>query len=198
MAVAAITVLGGIAGIFSSHFALYVSLESSAIRPATSRVSRTRCDDAIALHRWNTANTFCRSAIIVSSYLIIFGLAIALLGMSQLLVRCIALRAKLTRRRIPDPSSDLTLRQLPLLLRRSWCLYVFLCPGGLKCESANKLTVYIFIGSLIIGTGILSKIAGTIVGVTGIAYVVLEWVPSIEPPANMREADVAGWGAEQV
>lgn len=40
-------------------------------------------------------------------------------------------------------------------------------------------------------------IAGTIVGVVGIAYGALEFVPSIEPPSNMRDAD-AGWGAEQV
>ena len=40
-------------------------------------------------------------------------------------------------------------------------------------------------------------IAGSIVGLVGVAYVVLEFIPSIEPPANMREAD-AGWGAEQV
>jgi hypothetical protein len=32
----------------------------------------------------------------------------------------------------------------------------------------------------------------------GAAYVVLEFVPSIEPPANMRDAADAGWGAEQV
>jgi hypothetical protein len=31
----------------------------------------------------------------------------------------------------------------------------------------------------------------------GLAYIVLEFIPSIEPPANMRDAD-AGWGQEQV
>ena len=45
--------------------------------------------------------------------------------------------------------------------------------------------------------GTLRIIAGSIVGLIGVAYVVLEFIPSIEPPANMREAD-AGWGAEQV
>jgi hypothetical protein len=35
------------------------------------------------------------------------------------------------------------------------------------------------------------------IGIVGIAYAVLEFVPSIEPPQNMREAD-GGWGAEQV
>merc|ERR1712054_630813 len=57
---------------------------------------------------------------------------------------------------------------------------------------------YIFIGCLILGDKVLSQIAGGIVGIIGIAYVALEFIPSIEPPANMREADVAGWGAEQV
>lgn len=33
--------------------------------------------------------------------------------------------------------------------------------------------------------------------VVGAIYAVLEFIPSIEPPQNMREAD-AGWGAEQV
>lgn len=45
---------------------------------------------------------------------------------------------------------------------------------------------------------VLSKIAGGIVGIVGLAYVGLEFVPSIEPPSNMREAENAGWGAEQV
>lgn len=56
---------------------------------------------------------------------------------------------------------------------------------------------YIFVGSLLIEVGIMDKIIGTIVGAVGIAYVVLEFIPSIEPPQNMREAD-GGWGAEQV
>jgi hypothetical protein len=41
------------------------------------------------------------------------------------------------------------------------------------------------------------KIFGSLIGFTGIAYAALEFVPSIEPPQNMREAD-GGWGAEQV
>ncbi|KAL7627679.1 hypothetical protein AAE478_001873 [Parahypoxylon ruwenzoriense] len=56
---------------------------------------------------------------------------------------------------------------------------------------------YIFVGSILLNNGVLRIIAGSIVGVVGVAYVALEFVPSIEPPANMREAD-AGWGAEQV
>ena len=57
--------------------------------------------------------------------------------------------------------------------------------------------VYIFVGSIILNTGWYNYLAGAIVGVTGVAYVVLEFIPSIEPPSNMREAD-QGWGAEQV
>ncbi|KIW01940.1 uncharacterized protein PV09_06779 [Verruconis gallopava] len=56
---------------------------------------------------------------------------------------------------------------------------------------------YIFIGSIIVGDHWTKYVAGTIIGIVGIGYAVLEFIPSIEPPANMREAD-AGWGAEQV
>lgn len=56
---------------------------------------------------------------------------------------------------------------------------------------------YIFVGSILLHDGVLRIIAGSIVGLIGVAYVALEFIPSIEPPANMREAD-AGWGAEQV
>lgn len=44
---------------------------------------------------------------------------------------------------------------------------------------------------------VLRIIAGSIVGIIGVGYVLLEYVPSIEPPANMREADNT-WGAEEV
>ncbi|KAK9778363.1 hypothetical protein SCAR479_04765 [Seiridium cardinale] len=57
--------------------------------------------------------------------------------------------------------------------------------------------VYIFVGSILLNSGVLRIIAGSIIGLVGVCYAVLEFIPSIEPPANMREAD-AGWGAEQV
>ncbi|KAI0159608.1 Golgi apparatus membrane protein TVP15 [Xylariaceae sp. FL1272] len=56
---------------------------------------------------------------------------------------------------------------------------------------------YIFIGSILLSSHWSRYIAGAIIGLTGLGYVALEFIPSIEPPANMREAD-AGWGAEQV
>lgn len=65
-------------------------------------------------------------------------------------------------------------------------------------NSSNRHLVYVFIGCLLLGGMVINNIAGGIVGVIGLAYVVLEFVPQIEPPSNMREADVAGWGAEQV
>ena len=45
--------------------------------------------------------------------------------------------------------------------------------------------------------GITGYLFGAVVGLVGVGYVVLEFLPQIEPPSNMREAD-AGWGAEQV
>lgn len=46
--------------------------------------------------------------------------------------------------------------------------------------------VYIFIGCIILGTQWWRIADGVIVALIGIAYAVLEFVPSIEPPANMR------------
>jgi len=97
--------------------------------------------------------------IIVGCYVIVFGLATALLEFQ-----------------IP-----------PQVSRYASFLFSFLGRG----------IFYIFIGSLLLNHGVLRIIAGAIVGLIGVAYVVLEFIPSIEPPANMREAD-GGWGAEQV
>ncbi|KAH8894087.1 COPI associated [Thozetella sp. PMI_491] len=99
------------------------------------------------------------SNIISGVYVIIFGLAIALLEFQ-----------------IP-----------PQVSRYASFLFSFLGRG----------IFYIFVGSILLNFNTLRIIAGTIVGIVGVAYAVLEFIPSIEPPANMREAD-AGWGAEQV
>lgn len=48
------------------------------------------------------------------------------------------------------------------------------------------LVVYIFIGSVIVGERWFRIVPGTIVGVIGVGYAALEFIPSIEPPANMR------------
>lgn len=79
---------------------------------------------------------------------------------------------------------------------RGVCKFIDFLPRSL-CSDPNLNTVYLLIGGLLIGDKVLSKISGGIVGIIGVAFIALEFVPSIEPPSNMREAD-AGWGAEQV
>ncbi|KAK8105876.1 COPI associated [Apiospora kogelbergensis] len=56
---------------------------------------------------------------------------------------------------------------------------------------------YIFMGSILLSSDWFRGLAGSIIAFVGLAYCALEFIPSIEPPANMREAD-QGWGAEQV
>ncbi|KAE8160492.1 Golgi apparatus membrane protein TVP15 [Aspergillus tamarii] len=56
---------------------------------------------------------------------------------------------------------------------------------------------YIFVGSILLHDHVLRYIAGSVVGFIGVGYLALEFIPSIEPPSNMRESD-QGWGAEQV
>ncbi|GAQ33347.1 late Golgi vesicles protein [Aspergillus tubingensis] len=56
---------------------------------------------------------------------------------------------------------------------------------------------YIFVGSILLHDLVLRYIAGSIIGFIGLGYLALEFIPSIEPPSNMREND-QGWGAEQV
>ena len=57
--------------------------------------------------------------------------------------------------------------------------------------------VYIFVGCIIPHGHWTNIMIGSIIAFIGAIYVALEFVPSIEPPQNMREAD-GGWGAEQV
>ena len=57
--------------------------------------------------------------------------------------------------------------------------------------------VYVFVGSIILNKSLLLTIAGSAIGIIGLGYVVLEYIPSIEPPQNMRDAS-AEWGAEQI
>lgn len=66
-----------------------------------------------------------------------------------------------------------------------------------KSNLGLMVLVYIFVGSLLLHGGVLRYIAGSLVGFIGLGYLALEFIPSIEPPSNMREAD-QGWGAEQV
>jgi hypothetical protein len=99
-------------------------------------------------------------SIVVGVYMIIFGLAIALLEF-----------------------------QIPPQISRY---------GSFLFSLIGRGVFYIFIGCLLLGTYLIQNIAGGIVGVVGLAYVALEFIPSIEAPSNMREAEAAGWGAEEV
>ncbi|KAI4144464.1 MAG: hypothetical protein L6R39_004173 [Caloplaca ligustica] len=57
--------------------------------------------------------------------------------------------------------------------------------------------VYIFVGSILLHQPAIRIIAGSIIGIVGVGYVILEYIPQIEPPQNMREAG-SEWGAEQI
>ena len=70
-------------------------------------------------------------------------------------------------------------------------------PQGAKVASTNLMAVYIFMGTLCFEQFTILYISGSIIVFSGIVYAALEFVPSIEPPSNMRDAD-AGWGAEEV
>lgn len=45
---------------------------------------------------------------------------------------------------------------------------------------------YIFIGSVLSNSGWTHFVPGIILALIGIGYAALEFIPSIEPPANMR------------
>lgn len=70
-------------------------------------------------------------------------------------------------------------------------------PSAPHRTRSNYVAVYAFL-SCLLGKTIISSISGCVIVVIGIAYMALEFVPSIEPPANMREAAAAVWDAEQI
>lgn len=49
---------------------------------------------------------------------------------------------------------------------------------------------YLFVGSLIIDNSIWKWLLGSLVAFAGVVYIALEFVPSIEPPANMRWVEI--------
>ena len=44
---------------------------------------------------------------------------------------------------------------------------------------------------------VLGIVAGAMIVAVGVGYAILEFIPSIEPPQNMRDAG-GDWGAEQI
>ena len=101
------------------------------------------------------------------------------------------------KNRIPDPTAVLSICLVSILVRWPRSLYVLPWKVHRFEDMLIYPVVYIFTGSILVDNHLMLKIFGSLVGIIGIAYVVLEFVPSIEPPQNMREAD-GGWGAEQV
>jgi hypothetical protein len=53
-------------------------------------------------------------------------------------------------------------------------------------QANEHATVYIFVGGIIFAENWWRYTLGGIIVLIGIGYVALEYVPSIEPPANMR------------
>jgi hypothetical protein len=72
-------------------------------------------------------------------------------------------------------------------------LFSFIGRGVCKycCKIGGQFltVVYIFIGTILLHDHVLRIIAGSIIAVVGVLYIVLEFIPSIEPPENMRLGD---------
>lgn len=135
-------------------------------------------------------------SVIVGCYVIVFGLGWSSPGAagSKASLTCLRAATALLEFQIP-----------PYVSKYASFLFNFLgrgiCKQTLLTHRSMGLIiyglVYIFVGSILLHGHALRYIAGSIIAITGVAYVVLEYIPSIEPPQNMRDADV-GWGAEQV
>ncbi|RDW69494.1 hypothetical protein BP6252_08514 [Coleophoma cylindrospora] len=145
-------------------------------------------------------------AIIIGTYVIIFGLCTALLGPATFPRNTEALADSLQNSKSRLRSRDTHRSSSPSSAVESVSASFLLPARPLQSTAkdprvfANRhqpIAVYIFIGSILLHDHVLPIIAGTIIGFVGIAYCALEFVPSIEPPQNMREAD-GGWGAETV
>ncbi|KMW67759.1 COPI-coated vesicle protein, variant [Blastomyces dermatitidis ATCC 18188] len=131
------------------------------------------------------------SSVVVGVYVILFGLAVGALEF------------------VPHPPSYLSRHASflfsfigrgickLLLPKKSRKVTVSIQRHHNNLTRVNFFSVYIFVGCILIEGKVLRIIAGTIVGVVGLGYVALEFVPSIEPPPTMREAD-STWGSEQV
>ena len=96
--------------------------------------------------------------------------------------------------------------QIPPVLSK-WLPFLFSFLGRGICKDITVVflwfrlmskLVYIFAGSILLHGGVLRIIVGSIIGIVGLGYGVLEYIPSIEPPENMRDANAESWGAEQI
>ncbi|KAI4764297.1 hypothetical protein E4T52_03616 [Aureobasidium sp. EXF-3400] len=112
---------------------------------------------------------------ICAIYIILFGLGNALLGW----------RHPLYHARLIPPQVARYASFMFSFIGRGVCTIQELL--NLAMAWANEYgTVYIFIGGLCFSGHWTKYIIGGIIILVGITYVALEYVPSIEPPANMR------------
>lgn len=65
------------------------------------------------------------------------------------------------------------------------------------CTNHFDIIVYVFVGCLLLSGHALRYVAGSLVILVGVGYIVLEFIPSIEPPANMRPQGLEGIGDEE-
>ncbi|TQS35184.1 hypothetical protein Golomagni_04402 [Golovinomyces magnicellulatus] len=56
-------------------------------------------------------------------------------------------------------------------------------------RGALSFAVYIFAGSILLENHVINIIFGTIIGIVGICYVILEFIPPIDAPVNMKEVE---------
>ncbi|KAL2044466.1 hypothetical protein N7G274_003171 [Stereocaulon virgatum] len=56
---------------------------------------------------------------------------------------------------------------------------------------------YIFAGTILLHDSWWLYVPGSVIAIVGVGYCVLQYIPSIEPPQNMRDAG-GEWGAEQI
>ncbi len=59
--------------------------------------------------------------------------------------------------------------------------------SALRVGSDSAL-VYIFVGTILLQTSAIRVVPGSIIAIVGVGYGVLEYITSIEPPQNMRDA----------
>ena len=97
--------------------------------------------------------------------------------------------------RIPDTAPAIEMGAVPLLF--PWSGNMYDTPLD-SLTSTNDGLVYIFVGTILLHEPIPLIIIGSVAGLAGLGYIVLEYIPSIEPPENMRDASAESWGAEQI
>ncbi|RPA86852.1 COPI associated [Ascobolus immersus RN42] len=79
----------------------------------------------------------------------------------------------------------LEFQQNPIIAKYASFMYSFIGRG----------VFYLFAGAILMHDHWMRYTSGVIIAAVGVAYIVLEWIPSIEPPESMRDQP---WDGEQV